>query len=97
LLRRFAGGFSAKRIKGLCGAKPPQKPGWTNAGFVRRLALWKFYEGRALAGLIIAAQPGGGEWQDRSIAVVGGAFDAIGGIMWSAVGAAGCVGDKGSS
>jgi|tagenome__1003787_1003787.scaffolds.fasta_scaffold20393460_1 hypothetical protein len=20
-----------KRIKGLCGAKPPQKPGWTNA------------------------------------------------------------------
>jgi DNA-binding protein HU-beta len=52
---------SKKRIKGLCGVKPPQKPRWTNAGFGRRLALWKFYAGRPLAGLIIVAQAGGGE------------------------------------
>ena len=76
-----------KRIKSLCGAKPPQKLRWTNAGGGRRLTLWRFYQGRRLPGLIIAAQLGRTGWCDRSIAVASGAFKTIGSVIWSKAGA----------
>ena len=83
-----------KRIKSLCGAKPPQKLRWTNAGGGRRLTLWRFYQGRRLPGLIIAAQLGRTGWCDRSIAVASGAFKTIGSVIWSKAGAVGCVGGR---
>jgi hypothetical protein len=52
----------------------------------RRLTLWRFYQGRWLPGLIIAAQLGRTGWCDRSIAVASGAFKTIGSVIWSKAG-----------
>src|SRR5580692_1881486 len=42
--------LSQKRIKSLCGAKPPQKLRWTNAG--RWGGLWRFHPGHSLSRLV---------------------------------------------
>ena len=49
-----------------------------------------------MPGLIIAAQPERAAWYDHSIAVGSGAFKTIGSVIWSKVGAVGCVGSRGS-
>ena len=55
-------------------------------GVGRRLALWRFHQGRSERGLIIAAQPAWSAWYDRSIAAGSGAFKTIGNVIWSKVG-----------
>jgi hypothetical protein len=40
-------GMMQKRIKGFCGAQPPQKPRWTNAGV--GFALWRFHSERMVS------------------------------------------------
>ena len=93
----LAGERGRKRIKSLCGAKPPQKLRWTNAGrWAERLALWRFYQGQSESGLIIAARPGRSAWYDSRIAVGSGVFGTIDSVIWGRVGAIGCVGDRGS-
>jgi hypothetical protein len=90
-------GVAVERIKSLCGAKPPQKLRWTNAGrWAERLALWRFYQGQSESGLIIAARPGRSAWYDSRIAVGSGVFGTIDSVIWGRVGAIGCVGDRGS-
>jgi hypothetical protein len=55
-------------------------------GVGRRLALWRFHQGRSERGLIIAARPAWFAWYDRSIAAGSGAFKRIGNVIWSKVG-----------
>ena len=43
-----------KRIKGFCGAQPPQKPRWTNAGV--GVALWRFHSERMVSMLKMLPQ-----------------------------------------
>jgi hypothetical protein len=46
-----------KRIKGFCGAQPPQKPRWTNAGV--GVALWRFHSERMVSMLKMLPQAAG--------------------------------------
>ena len=43
-----------QRIKGFCGAQPPQKPRWTNAGV--GVALWRFHSERMVCMLTMPPQ-----------------------------------------
>jgi hypothetical protein len=61
-------------------------------GVGRRLSLWRFHQGRSEPGLIIAARLAWSAWYDRCISVESGGFETIGSVIWSKVGAAGCVG-----
>ena len=49
-----AGNRNDKRTKGFCGAQPPQKPCWTNAGV--GVALWRFHSERMVSMLKMLAQ-----------------------------------------
>ena len=46
--------IAGKRIKGFCGAQPPQKPRWTNAGV--GVALWRFHSERMVCMLTMPPQ-----------------------------------------
>jgi hypothetical protein len=52
--RYICGMSETQRIKGFCGAQPPQKPRWTNAGV--GVALWRFHAERMVSMLKMLPQ-----------------------------------------
>ncbi len=55
-------------------------------GVGRRLALWRFHQGRSERGLITRLGPAGLRGTTASIAVGSGTFKTIGNVIWSKVG-----------
>jgi hypothetical protein len=88
----------SKRIKSFCGAKPPQKLGWTNAG--RRVGGgWSAMEISPRGGVRWGAGfglAGGSEEDDRGITVGSDAFQMVGSVIGAKVRAVGWVCDSGS-
>ena len=85
---------SYKRIKSLCGAKPPQKLRWTNVGRWAAIDAMGISPKTLAAWADNAAQPGRPGGYDRSIAVAIGAFKTIGSVIWTKAVAVGCVGGR---
>ena len=80
-------GQSAKRIKSLCGAKPSQKLGWTNAGVGEGVGLWRFHPGRSVPRPRITGRAARPRERGQRITVRNATFFTVAGIIWPRFGA----------
>jgi len=89
-------GDTDQRIKSFCGAKPPQKLGWTNAG---RWEWWERYGDfteDAQRRRMIAARAVQSVEHERNFTVGSGAFGIVGSVIWAHARTTDCVVDSGS-